>query len=117
MRESLDVAKIIASTTRPGRFFSFFFLRVFPTNIHLTRPVPALSRDARGYGHTTTAIQDMRTPAPLPPPPRLFLAGVLAFYFGKRGVVDWTDYLDPITSIALSLFIVYCALPVIVVSW
>lgn len=27
--------------------------------------------------------------------------------------MDWTDYLDPLTSIALSVFIVYCALPVI----
>ncbi|CAM9713503.1 unnamed protein product, partial [Scytosiphon promiscuus] len=38
--------------------------------------------------------------------------GVVAFIFGKPGV-DWTDYLDPLTSIALSVFIVYCALPVI----
>ncbi|CAM9880129.1 unnamed protein product, partial [Ectocarpus fasciculatus] len=38
--------------------------------------------------------------------------GVIAFSFGTSGV-DWTDYLDPLTSIALSLFIVYCALPVV----
>ncbi|CAN0025780.1 unnamed protein product [Ectocarpus sp. 12 AP-2014] len=38
--------------------------------------------------------------------------GVVAFIFGRSGV-DWTDYLDPLTSIALSVFIVYCALPVV----
>ncbi|CAM9384658.1 unnamed protein product [Ectocarpus sp. 8 AP-2014] len=38
--------------------------------------------------------------------------GVVAFSFGRSGV-DWTDYLDPLTSIALSVFIVYCALPVV----
>lgn len=29
--------------------------------------------------------------------------------------MEWTDYLDPITSIMLSIFIVYYALPVVVV--
>eukprot|EP00903_Cladosiphon_okamuranus_P007729 g7489.t1 len=38
--------------------------------------------------------------------------GIVAYSFGKDGV-DWTDYLDPLTSIVLSVFIVYCALPVV----
>eukprot|EP00752_Nemacystus_decipiens_P012010 g10648.t1 len=38
--------------------------------------------------------------------------GIVAYHFGKDGV-DWTDYLDPLTSIVLSMFIVYCALPVV----
>ena len=35
-----------------------------------TCPVPGHSRDARVYGHTTTAIHKLSTPPPPPPPPR-----------------------------------------------
>ena len=42
-------------------------------------------------------------------------SGIVAYSFGKDGV-DWTDYLDPLTSIVLSMFIVYCALPVVKVT-
>lgn len=56
------------------------------------------------------------TPPPLRPNVYLITSsGIVAYSFGKDGV-DWTDYLDPLTSIVLSMFIVYCAVPVVKVT-
>lgn len=40
----------------------------------------------------------------------------MIYFLGTRDRVEWTDYLDPLTSIGLSFFIAWTALPLVKVG-